>query len=51
MTRPDGKKGAGLFHFLRKLANSNGRNRRDVIANVFKGVDTGCTAGICCGML
>ena len=36
-TRPDGKKGAGLFAYLKGLQGSNGGDRRDVIATVFKG--------------
>jgi len=35
--RPDGVKGAGLFAYLRSLQGANGRDRRDVIATVFKG--------------
>jgi type I restriction enzyme M protein len=35
--RPDGKKGLGLFAYLRSLQSSNGGDRRDVIATVFKG--------------
>ncbi len=35
--RPDGKKGAGLFAYLRGLQSANGGDRRDVIATVFKG--------------
>ena len=35
--RPDGKKGPGLFAYLRGLQSSNGADRRDVIATVFKG--------------
>jgi type I restriction enzyme M protein len=35
-TRPDGKRGAGLFAYLRGLQSSNG-DRRDVIARVFEG--------------
>ena len=35
--RPDGKKAAGLFAYLRGLQGSNGGDRRDVIATVFKG--------------
>lgn len=35
---PTGKKGAGLFRYLRQLTSSNGDNRRDVIATVFRGV-------------
>ncbi|MBI5244403.1 MAG: N-6 DNA methylase [Elusimicrobia bacterium] len=35
--RPDGKRGTGLFPYLRKLQGSNGGDRRDVIATVFKG--------------
>jgi type I restriction enzyme M protein len=34
--RPDGKKGAGLFAYLRSLQSTNG-DRRDVIATVFEG--------------
>jgi type I restriction enzyme M protein len=36
--RPDGTRGAGLFAYLRSLQGENGGDRRDVIANVFKGV-------------
>lgn len=35
--RPDGKKGPGLFKYLRSLQGANGGDRRDVIATVFKG--------------
>jgi type I restriction enzyme M protein len=38
-TRPDGKE-AGLFRYLRTFTSSNGDHRRDVIATVFKGVDS-----------
>jgi len=34
--RPDGKKGAGLFAYLKSLQSTNG-DRRDVIAKVFEG--------------
>ncbi len=34
--RPEGKKGAGLFAYLRSLQSTNG-DRRDVIAKVFEG--------------
>jgi type I restriction enzyme M protein len=34
---PDGKKGPGLFAYLRSLQGVNGGDRRDVIATVFKG--------------
>ncbi|MBI4203840.1 MAG: SAM-dependent DNA methyltransferase [Betaproteobacteria bacterium] len=44
-TRPDGKKGPGLFAYLRKLTSSNGDDRRDVIATVFKGVDNRMKSG------
>jgi type I restriction enzyme M protein len=44
-TRPDGKKGAGLFAYLRKLTSSNGDDRRDVIATVFRGVDNRMKSG------
>lgn len=43
--RPDGSKGAGLFAYLRSLTSSNGDNRRDVIATVFKGVDNRMKSG------
>ncbi|MEK7474694.1 MAG: class I SAM-dependent DNA methyltransferase [Candidatus Coatesbacteria bacterium] len=36
--RPDGKKGPGLFAYLRKLQGADGGDRRDVIASVFKGI-------------
>lgn len=36
-TRPDGKRGPGLFAYLRSLQGANGGDRRDVIATVFKG--------------
>jgi hypothetical protein len=36
--RPDGKRGPGLFAYLRSLQGTNGDGRRDVIANVFGGV-------------
>ena len=44
-TRPDGKRGDGLFRYLRTLTSSNGDNRRDVIATVFKGVDNRMKSG------
>src|SRR4030042_1706114 len=34
--RPDGKRGPGLFAYLRSLESANG-DRRDVIARVFEG--------------
>ena len=36
--RPDGKRAPGLFAYLRSLQGRNGDGRRDVIANVFRGV-------------
>src|SRR6266850_8611161 len=44
-TLPNGKKGAGLFRYLRQLTSSNGDNRRDVIATVFKGVQNRMVSG------
>lgn len=35
---PNGKKGTGLFAYLRGLQSANGGDRRDVIATVFSGV-------------
>jgi type I restriction enzyme M protein len=43
--RPDGKKGPGLFGYLRGLTSANGDNRRDVVATVFKGVDNRMKSG------
>jgi len=42
---PGGKKGAGLFAYLRSLSSSNGDNRRDVVATVFRGVDNRMKSG------
>jgi type I restriction enzyme M protein len=43
--RPDGKRGAGLFQYLRTLTSSNGDNRRDVVATVFQGVQNRMISG------
>ena len=45
VARPDGKKGAGLFRYLRTLTSSNGDDRRDVIATLFKGVQNRMVSG------
>jgi type I restriction enzyme M protein len=37
-TRPDGTRGLGLFAYLRSLSGAEGKDRRDVVATVFKGV-------------
>ena len=42
---PNGTRGAGLFAYLRQLTSSNGDNRRDVIATVFRGVDNRMKSG------
>src|SRR6266508_802848 len=42
---PNGKKGAGLFRYLRTLTSSNGDDRREVIATVFKGVQNRMVSG------
>lgn len=42
---PDGKRGTGLFAYLRKLSSANGDNRREVIATVFRGVDNRMKSG------
>jgi type I restriction enzyme M protein len=45
-TRPDGTRGPGLFAYLRSLRGQNGgRNRRDVIATVFRGVTNRMESG------
>jgi len=43
--RPDGKRGPGLFRYLRILADLGTNDRRDVIATVFKGVDNRMKSG------
>lgn len=43
--RPDGTEGAGLFAYLRGLQSDSGRERQDVIANVFKGVSNRMESG------
>jgi type I restriction enzyme M protein len=43
--RPDGTRGPGLFTYLRGLTSSNGDDRRDVIATVFRGVDNRMRSG------
>jgi type I restriction enzyme M protein len=43
--RPDGKRGPGLFAYLRGLSSANGDNRCDVIATVFRGVDNRMKSG------
>ncbi len=35
--RPDGRRGPGLFAYLRSLQGENGGDRRDVVATVFRG--------------
>src|SRR6202163_2605045 len=42
---PDGKRGSGLFAYLRGLSSANGDDRRDVIATVFRGVDNRMKSG------
>jgi type I restriction enzyme M protein len=44
-TLPNGKKGRGLFRYLRTLTSSNGDDRREVIATVFKGVQNRMVSG------
>ena len=43
-TRPDGRKGPGLFAYLRSLGG-NGDGRREVVATVFSGVDSRMRSG------
>lgn len=44
--RPDGTEGAGLFAYLRSLRGTNGgRDRRDVIATVFRGIQNRMESG------
>jgi type I restriction enzyme M protein len=44
-TLPNGRRGAGLFRYLRTLTSNNGDNRRDVIATVFRGVQNRMVSG------
>ncbi len=44
-TLPNGKRGPGLFAYLRSVTSANGDNRRDVIATVFRGVDNRMKSG------
>ncbi|MGE9270988.1 MAG: type I restriction-modification system subunit M N-terminal domain-containing protein, partial [Verrucomicrobiales bacterium] len=43
--RPNGTKGPGLFAYLRGMQSESGRTRRDVIANVFKGITNRMESG------
>ncbi len=43
--RPDGKRGPGLFAYLRGLHGSEGRDRRDVIAEVFRDTNNRMISG------
>ena len=42
---PDGKKGPGLLAYLRALQSANGHGRKDVIANVFRGIQNRMVSG------
>src|SRR2546426_4077331 len=44
-TMPNGKRGTGLFRYLRMLTSSNGDDRRDVIGTVFRGVQNRMVSG------
>jgi type I restriction enzyme M protein len=43
--RPDGKQGPGLFEYLRQLRSADGKDQRDVIAAIFRGVINRMTSG------
>jgi len=43
--RSDGKRGPGLFAYLRGLSSTDGDDRREVIATVFRGVDNRMKSG------
>ncbi len=43
--RPDGERGEGLLTYLRNLKSKTGRERADVIAKVFKGVNNRMITG------
>jgi len=42
---PDAKEGPGLFAYLRTLQGQNGGDRRDIIANVFRGLSNRMMSG------
>ncbi|MDB6056763.1 MAG: restriction endonuclease subunit [Verrucomicrobiales bacterium] len=44
-TLPTGKRGQGLFAYLRKLTSANGDDRREVVATVFRGVQNRMISG------
>ena len=44
-TRPDGKRGPGLFAYLKSLQTVNGAERREVIANIFSPLQNRMTSG------
>jgi len=44
-TRPDGKRGPGLFAYLRSLSGAEGGDRRDVVATVFKDISNRMISG------
>jgi type I restriction enzyme M protein len=44
-TRPDGRRGSGLFAYLRSLQGDDRGDRRDVIATVFRGTINRMTSG------
>ncbi|VUT27619.1 MAG: SAM-dependent DNA methyltransferase [Candidatus Syntrophoarchaeum sp. GoM_oil] len=48
--RPDDTRGSGLFAYLRSLHGSDGGDRRDVIATVFRGTINRMINGICSEM-
>ncbi|MDF0590997.1 class I SAM-dependent DNA methyltransferase [Candidatus Methanocrinis natronophilus] len=43
--RPDGERGPGLFAYLRSLHGSEGRDRRDVVAEVFRDTNNRMISG------
>lgn len=44
-TRPDGKRGPGLFAYLKSLQSVEGAERREVIANIFARLQNRMTSG------
>lgn len=43
--RPDGRRGPGLFAYLRSLQSGNGAGREEIIATVFRGVSNRMESG------
>ncbi|MFN5515998.1 MAG: N-6 DNA methylase [Cyanobacteriota bacterium] len=43
--RPDGRRGLGLFAYLRSLESPDGKGRQEIIANIFRGITNRMESG------